>query len=143
MLIIMKHSPVYMKWFSRCLLLALIVSITYIVIQPSYNFSHWINHGLLKKLNIPYEWVLWGEQHADKFLHFFGAAILVMLIIKSQLPFINNRLAVLLVCSLCLIAEIAQLFIGRGFNSIDLLLGILGSFMAYLGIKDKYLKVIK
>ena len=134
---IMKHSHVYIKWFCRSLLLLLVISITYIVIQPSYNFAHWIDHGFLKRINVPYLAVLWAEQNADKFLHFFGAALLVILIIKSQFKAILNRHALIIVTTLCLLAELVQFFIGRGFNSVDLLLGILGSFMAYLATGAK------
>ena len=132
----MKHSPIYIKWFYRCLLLTLTALMTYVVIQPSYNFAHWVPHTLLKKLHIPYNAVLFGEQHADKFLHFFGAALLVYLITKAQIPCFNKHKAFILTCLLCLTAELVQFFIHRGFNSSDLLLGILGSFMAYLRINE-------
>jgi len=133
---IMKHSQQYMKWFSRCILLVLITSFTVVATKPSYNLAHWIPHGFLRQLGIPYPAVLWGEQNLDKFLHFFGAAALTYLIVKSQIYTINKCRSLYLVMLLCLAAECAQLIIGRGFNSSDLLLGILGSFMAYLGINE-------
>ena len=132
----MKHSTLYIKWFCRCLLVLLTSFMTYVVVQPSYNFSHLIPHSLLKQLNIPYKVVLLGEQHADKFLHFFGAIALVFLLTKSQIYLINKRWAFILTCLLCLAAEMTQFFIQRGFNSSDLLLGFLGGFMAYLGINE-------
>ena len=92
-------------------------------------------HHLLRKLNIPYWAILWGEQHADKFLHFFGAAALVWLITYARFSSISERSALFISCLLCVGAECAQMWIGRGYNSSDLLLGILGSFMAYLGIR--------
>jgi len=132
----MKHSPLYIKWFCRCLLVLLGSLMTYVVIQPSYNFSHLIPHSLFKQLHIPYKVVLLGEQHADKLLHFFGAIALMFLLTKAKIWFINKRWAFILTCLLCLVAELTQFFIERGFNSSDLLLGFLGSFMAYLGINE-------
>jgi len=132
----MKHSQQYMKWFSRCVLLVLLSLFTLIVTKTSYNFAHWVPHGLLRQLGIPYSAVLWGEQNADKLLHFGGAAVLTWLIVKSQIHTLNKRKSLFIVILLCFGAECAQLIIGRGFNSSDLLLGIWGSFMAYLGINE-------
>ena len=131
----MKHSLVDIKWFYRCLLIVLTLSMTYIVIQPSYNFSHFVPHNLFRSLNIPYTAVLLFEQNADKALHFLGAASLVLLIHGAQVYKITKLHALLFTILLCIAAEAIQLKIGRGFNSSDLLLGILGSFMAYLRIK--------
>ena len=132
----MKHSPTYIKWFSRGFLISLVVIMTYIVTRPSYNFSHWMPHGLLRSVHIPYKAILFFEQHADKALHFFGAAILVWLIVRAQLFSINKGLAFTFTVLLCVGAEVVQWKIGRGYNSSDLLLGISGSFMAYLGITE-------
>ena len=131
----MKHSQVYIKWFCRCFLIILVLLMTYVVTRDSYNFSHYVPHHLLRQLNIPYWAILWGEQHADKFLHFFGAAALVWLITYARFSSISERSALFISCLLCVGAECAQMWIGRGYNSSDLLLGILGSFMAYLGIR--------
>ena len=134
--IIMKHSSIDIKWFYRGFLIVLVITMTYLVTQPSYNFSHWVPRGFLKSLNIPYKMILYSERHIDKALHFFGAAIIVWLISKAQILSIKKRGALGFTLLLCLAAECVQLQIGRGFNSIDLLLGILGSFMAYLSIKE-------
>ncbi len=108
----------------------------YVVIQPSYNFAHFVPHQLLNQLHIPYSAVLWGEQNADKFLHFFGAAALAYLIIRAQFSTISKHSALGIVCLLCFGAEYVQWWIDRGYNSGDLLLGISGGFMAYLAIDE-------
>ena len=118
------------------MLLILFFLATWVTTKSSYNFAHWVPHGFLRQLGIPYSMVLWGEQNFDKLLHFLGAATLTWLIIKSKIHTINKPRSVVIVILLCLSAECAQLIIGRGFNSSDLLLGILGSFMAYLGINE-------
>jgi hypothetical protein len=61
------------------------------------------------------------------------------LIFGSKLPFLKTRplTVVILVSALCVGAEFFQLMIGRGVESSDLLLGILGSFMAYSVFNNK------
>ena len=132
----MKHSQLYMKWFSRSLLFILLLIMTYVATKPVYNLAHWIPHGLFKQLGLSYENILWAEQNLDKAMHFFGALVLTSLLIKADLLFIKKQHAFVLIALTCLCAEFVQLLIGRSFNSIDLLLGILGSFMAYLGITE-------
>lgn len=124
------------KWACRGAFLLIAIGMTYVVTRESYNFSHWIPHSFLRQIGVPYQAVLWGEQNADLFLHFFGAMILTLLIFGAKLAFFQTRaLAILIfVCFLCLSAEVFQHAIGRGVESRDLLLGILGSFMAYLAI---------
>ena len=127
------------KWACRGAFLSIAAVMTYVVTRESYNFSHWVPHPLLKKIGVPYEVVLWAEQNADLFLHFFGAMILTLLIFGAKLWFLKTRpIAIFTVVSfLCISAEVFQFSIDRGFESSDLLLGILGSFMAYSTVNKK------
>lgn len=124
------------KWSCRGIFLVIFTVMTYVVSRKSYNFSHWVPHQMLRNLGIPYHVVLWGEQNADIFLHFFGAMILTLLIYGAKLALFAGRANTIfaVVCFICVAAEAFQFAIGRGIESSDLLLGILGSFMAYLSI---------
>lgn len=95
--------------------------------------------NLLRDLGLRYETLLWAEQNADVALHFFGALILTLLLYYSRLPCISapKIRPFCVVCVACLGAEVAQQLIGRGIETSDLLLGICGSFMAYLGLDNK------
>lgn len=107
---------------------------TYVVTRTSYNYAHWVPHSFLRSIGIPYSALLWFETNGDSFLHFCGAALLSFLLIKSQIRYISLPAirAIYCVIGVCVAAEVTQFFIGRGFEINDLLLGILGSFMAYL-----------
>lgn len=132
----MNDLTPYTKWFYRALLLALLAPMIYVVTRHGYNFAHWVPHGFIRGLGVSYESLLWAEQNADVALHFFGAALLVMLIHKAQLrPFsLTPKHSFATVVILCIGAEAFQFVIGRGLETSDLLLGILGGFMAYLAI---------
>lgn len=123
-------------WFWRALLLLLISSMAYVTTRPLYNYAHWIPHQFLRKMGVSYEVVYWGETNGDLLLHFFGGLILTWLIYLARLPGLGRSalLAFLSVSALCIGAEIFQYLINRGVESSDLLLGILGSFMAYLAL---------
>jgi hypothetical protein len=127
------------KWICRGIFVLLMAVMTYVASRDSYNFSHWVPHRWLRQIGVSYETILWGEQNADIAMHFFGAMILTLLIFGSKLFFFESRpLTVFLAVSiLCLSAEGFQFMIGRGLESSDLLLGILGSFMAYWEINKK------
>lgn len=118
-------------------MLALLMA--YVATRQSYNFAHWVPHHLLRDLGIPYKAVLWGEQNADSFLHFFGGLSLTGLIYGARFKIFAAQpwRILLFVTLLCLFAELFQFVIGRGVESSDLLLGILGSFMAYSTINKK------
>lgn len=133
----MKHSQWDMKWFYRVLLLFLFCLVTFIATRQSYNIAVWIPHRLLRDIGISYPIVLWGEQNIDKLLHFTGSATLTWLLIKSKFSYINHGRAFLIMALTCAFAEYVQQMIGRGFNSLDLLLGIIGSFVAYLATTKK------
>jgi hypothetical protein len=128
--------PKLKMFLSRIILLILIITLTYVISRPSYNFAHWIPHNFIRQLGLSYDSILWAEQHADVALHFFGGFAITLLTSISALPFLKTKpLRILvLVCILCVAAELLQLRIGRGFDYLDLLLGILGGFMAYLAI---------
>jgi len=105
-----------LKWACRSVFVVLAMLMTYIVTRESYNFAHWVPHHFLREIGIPYQVVLWSERNADLFLHFLGAMALTLLIYGARF----------------------KVFIApRGFESSDLLLGILGSFMAYSTINKK------
>lgn len=127
------------KWACRAVFLMLALLMAYVATRQSYNFAHWVPHHLLRDLGIPYKAVLWGEQNADLFLHFFGGLSLTLLIYGARFKIFVDQpwLILLFVALLCLFAEFFQFVIGRGIESSDLLLGILGSFMAYSTINKK------
>lgn len=133
----MNHSSTLLKCFYRLILLTLLLGMTYVVTRAGYNFAHWVPHDFLRSLGLSYASLLWAEQNADVALHFFGAALLTSLIYLAKLPLIENsaKNAFLAVSMLCLGAELVQMSIGRGYQNSDLLLGILGGFMAYLLIE--------
>lgn len=135
----MKLFLKYRAHLSRTVLLIVFFSFTYVVTRESYNFAHWIPHRLLRNAGISYETLLWSEQNADVFLHFVGGFVITILLMFSNLPLLKNRhwLTLLLVCGLCFFAEVFQYLIGRGKETSDLLLGICGSFMAYLAVNRK------
>ena len=135
----MGQSPTIMKWFCRFVLVGLTIVMTYVVTRPGYNFAHWVPHNMLRALGADYSTLLWAEQNADIALHFFGAAILTGLLYGSALPGLKKHhlIPFALVCLVCLGAELAQQIIGRGMETRDLLLGICGSFVAYLAAKKR------
>jgi len=128
---IMTDPKPDIKWFYRAMLILLTGSMSYVVLQSSYNFAHWVPHSLLYKLGVPYATVLYLESNADKLLHPLGAFVLTWLLVKSKIPQLSYPLRSFgLLCLVMTVAEITQWQIGRGFESIDLLLGIAGSYIA-------------
>ena len=128
-----------MKWFCRIVLAGLFAVMTYVVTRPSYNFAHWVPHKQLRTLGVDYNTLLWAEQNADTFLHFFGATVLTLLLYGAAFKFLGERKTtpLMIICIACLGAELAQLIVGRGMETGDLLLGICGSFMAYLAVNKR------
>ncbi len=137
---IVKHRPVLIRWLCRLSLATMAALFAYVVTRPSYNFAHWVPHNFLRRIGFDYSTLLWAEQNADIALHFGGAFILTLLLRGSALPIISapRIRPFIIVCGLCLAAEIAQHLIGRGIETSDLLLGICGSFMAYLAKDNKH-----
>jgi hypothetical protein len=135
----MNDSTADTRWFYRAALLVLFVSMAYVVTRAEYNYAHWIPHAFLRNLGVSYASLLWAERHGDLFLHFAGAFALVPLINFAALPVVSitPQRAFLAVALVCIAAELTQFLIGRGFETSDLLLGLLGSFMAYLAIDKK------
>ena len=132
----MNSKQIYIVWLSRCVLFIIATLMTYVVTRSSYTYAHWIPHTFLRELGVTYSALLWFVTNGDSFLHFFGAALLSFLLIQSRIRFISTPplRAIACVITICILAELAQLSIGRGLEINDLLLGILGSFMAYLAI---------
>ena len=130
----MTETTQYIKWFSRLCFIFLTSMMAYVVVQPSYNFAHWIPHTLLYDLGIPYSAVLSFEQNADKLLHSLGAFLITVLLIKSELRILKSRNHIIigLIVTALTAVEILQYYIGRGFDINDLVLGVMGSVSAYL-----------
>ena len=130
----MKNFLLLKTWCCRLGLIGLAGIFTYVVTRSSYNFAHWVPHNLLRTIGLDYATILWAEQNADIALHFFGGFGLTLLLIHARLPFISLPLwrPLAIIVLLCFAAEGAQYLIGRGTETSDLLLGICGSFMAYL-----------
>ena len=126
-------------WICRTLLLSITGIFTYIVTLPGYNFSHWVPKNLLRRAGVEYDTILWAEQNADVALYFGGGLLHTYLLAESRFKYASMPTIrpVVIVCTLCVGAEIAQYLIGRGIETSDLLLGICGSFMAYLAINNK------
>lgn len=127
------------KWLARVTLIWLSAWMTWVVTRPSYNFAHWIPHNLLEFIGIPYSIILAAEENADIFLHFSGGLLLTVLIFMADMSGVRKSKLIpfLVVCSMCVAAEVTQHLIGRGTETSDLLLGICGSFMAYLALENK------
>jgi len=89
---------------------------------------------MMRRMGLNYEQLLWIEQNTDIALHSVGGFVLTLLLHGSKLPGIRPHpsRAVICISILCVVAELVQLAIGRGIDYSDLLLGIFGSFMAYL-----------
>ncbi|RBP51538.1 hypothetical protein [Arenicella xantha] len=139
----MNQASSYMKWFYRILLLMLFTAMSFLVTRSGYNTAHWMPHNILRELGLNYQQRLWLETHTDIALHLLGAFVLTLLLYAADLLILRKRVTLILatVVSLCVVAEFAQHILGRDVESKDLLLGILGSFMAYLVIhKNKKAK---
>ena len=126
-----------LKWIYRGFLMLVFSGMLYITLLPSYNFAHFIPHTILKSIGVPYQYMLGFENHMDKLLHFAGAFFLLILLYGSKLS--NNKQLnlfhyLLLIMGMSFAAEIVQHYRGRGFNYIDLFLGISGGITAYMTI---------
>jgi len=123
----------------RIFLLIILTSFAYIVTRENYNFAHFLPNKLLRNIGFSYDTILWVEQNADVVLHLIGGFLITLLLILSDLPILrySRWIPVVLVCCLCVLAEVFQDLIGRGKETSDLLLGICGSFMAYLAANRK------
>lgn len=139
----MNNSAHYIKWFYRLILSLSLMGALYVVTRPAYNFAHWVPHSFLRSIGFSHAQLLWAEQNADVALHFFGAGLLVWLIYKARISvfYTDSKRIFIFVVLLCFGIEITQYMIGRGLETSDLLLGILGSFMAYLGINKNKLSL--
>lgn len=130
----MNQSAEQLKWFYRSCLIIVMAALSYVVLKPSYNLAHRVPHNTLRWLGANYDQLLWIEHNIDLALHAVGGFVITALAVLSKLPFIGRSAVrvLILVSVLCVAAEVIQYKIGRGAQSLDLLLGILGGFMAYL-----------
>jgi len=132
----MKQLGIDIKWFYRIFTATLLVFMGYAATRTEYSSAHLVPHSILRFIGAPYDVILYAEQNINAVLHFLGAATLVWSLWLAHLPILCKSpiLTTGSVIALCLGAELAQLLIGRGWQSSDLLLGIMGCFMAYLTI---------
>lgn len=128
----MTDTNSYRKWFYRCVLIFLGLAAAYVVLQPQYNFAHWVPHRLLRSIGIPYSVLLMAESNADKLLHPLLAFIFTILLVRSRLGALktSDYRSMQLLIFIMIAVECAQWFIGRGFGISDILLGTLGSYLA-------------
>jgi len=131
-----RFSAGVFVWVCRATLTVCFSIMTYVVSSPEYNYAHWVPRSTLHQLGFSYDHLLWLERNGDYFLHFGGALLITLLLSVSKLPWVRQApwRPLLLTVLMCFGAEALQFVIGRGVQSSDLLLGILGSFMAYLCI---------
>ena len=134
----MTDPPQYRKCFYRAAFILLALAMGYVVLQPSYNFAHWIPHTLLRDIGISYPALLAFETHADKALHLFGAFLLSISLYRSQLPLLSqHRLYPFIAIFMASAgAELIQWSIGRGIEVNDLLVSALGCLLAYRATTD-------
>ena len=130
----MTDTNSYRKWFYRCALTLLGLLSTYVVLQPEYNFAHWVPHKLLRSMGVPYSVVLAAESNADKLLHPLLAFIFTILLHRSRFKLLNASIyrPMQVLCVVMVAAETAQWYIGRGFEASDVLLGGMGTYLAIL-----------
>lgn len=129
-----------LTWFCRITLLSSAVLMTYLVLLPQYNFSHWMPHGYLKGIGVPYSFQLWLDHNLDKLAHFLGAFFILILLYGAKFFLkkrTNSRLYLCTVITItCILgAEIAQKWIERGFSYPDVFVGILGVLVALIFTK--------
>lgn len=134
-----------LTWFCRIILLSGTTLMTYVVLLPQYNFSHWVPHAYLKRIGAPYTFQLWLDHNLDKLAHFIGAICILLLLYGAKLFFQQQshlRLYLCVVFTTCCVigAELAQKWIGRGFSFPDILFGIGGILIALVLIKKTRLR---
>jgi len=113
---------------------------TYVVMLPQYNFSHWVPHGYLKSIGASYSLQLWLDHNLDKLAHFLGAIFILILLYGAKIFLYkrdNLRFYVCIYITFALIigAELIQKWIERGFSYADILFGLMGVFFASFLIK--------
>ena len=133
----MTDTNSYRKWFCRSALILLGLIATYVVLQPHYNFAHWVPHNLLRSAGVPYSALLAFESNADKLLHPVLAFVFTMLLFESYFSVFASSIykPMLFLIIVMIVAELAQWYIGRGFDISDVLLGVVGSGLATLYLR--------
>lgn len=135
-----------LTWFCRITLLGATSLMTYVVLLPQYNFSHWVPHAYLKRIGAPYSFQLWLDHNLDKLAHVIGATSILLLLYGAKLFFQKQAHLRLCLCvistAFCVIgAELAQKWIERGFSFPDILFGVGGILIALILIKKTPLGV--
>ena len=97
----------------------------WVSIQPSMSLSPWTPHGVMRKLGMPYPWVLAYEHALPYVLHMLVAAALLVLIHLALPPgrFSGSTgvaWSSLAVVGLVTVAEWVQSVAGRGFDLMDI-----------------------
>ncbi len=130
----MTDTNSYRKWFYRSSLALLGIMAAYVVLQPQYNFAHWVPHNFLRSIGIPYSVLLSAESDADKLLHPILAFILTVLLFRSRFPLLKDSIyrPMMFMIAVMVTAEIVQFIVGRGYEISDLLLVLAGSILATL-----------
>lgn len=135
-------------WFCRITVISGIGIMVYAVLLPQYNFSHWMPHGFLKGIGVPYSFQLWLDHNMDKMAHFFGAIYVLTLLYGAKFflyhnPELRFKLCAAITLALVVGAEIAQKWIERGFSFPDIVVGVIGVIIASLLInKTKLGKIL-
>ncbi len=125
------------RWLARVVLLILVSLASYVAFNSGYNMAVWTPNSLMRSVGMPYEWILGYEHHLNSALHFIVAVLLVILLYQSRLfarrnPALRNWLAGFLVLFLAIMTELIQVQIGRGFERLDIFLGLAGVVCGYL-----------
>jgi len=111
---------------ARLVLLILLPALAYAALNPRFAGWQVVPHGLLYGAGVPYAPVLWFEQHFGAFAHFTSAFVLLLLLPRARIwPFASNavhrRYSFVILLLLAPLLELVHWFIGRGFDTGDML----------------------
>jgi hypothetical protein len=126
----------FKTYFARLALFIILLWGTWLAVLPEYSLSPWMPYQLMRFLGMPYSALLWLDHNIATAIHFCVALIGTALLYYSDL-FIHSdkqqrlKVCVLVFAVLALATEIVQISIGRGFQMIDLIAGLLGISLAY------------
>jgi VanZ family protein len=116
----------------------------YIALQPEYNTAHWTPNQTMRKLGMPYRYILAYEHYLPWALHFFIGLILTLLLFFSKFYYRKDQykrviLGFFLMVGVILINEWAQSLIGRNVQISDLIFGLAGISIATVYLAKIYL----
>ena len=119
----------------RIALFVIIPVVSYAALYPGFASYHYVPHGLLRDVGVPYAAVLWFEMHLGDLLHFIVAFALVLLIPSANIlgkrsPAVQRTVSLIIVATVAPVIEFYQWLVGRGFESIDLIAHFLGMLLA-------------